>query len=302
MLSKYDLSHLRALFVGGERTDSSTSEWLCEILGVRVIDHWWQTETGWSVACVPMGLEPTKAKAGSVAMPVPGFDVQIVSERCERLSGGSEGAVVIKLPLPPGCLPTVWGNHERYVNAYFSEYPGYIHTGDGGYFDSDGYLYIMGRTDDVINVAGHRLSTGQMREVVAAHAAVAECVVVGVEEKDKSQVPVGMVVIKDGVNIQSGTLEDELVAMVRKDVGAVANSKRIVRVPRLPKTRSGKVLRQVIRKIFDKKPYEMSATIVYPVILEEIADALKKIASATSWSDIDVRKNSPDHRCVFWVW
>ena len=219
-----------------------------------MIDHWWQTETGWLVACVPMGLEPTKAKAGSVAMPVPGFDVQIVSESCERLSAGEEGAVVIKPPLPPGCLPTVWGDHERYVKEYLSEYLGYYHTGDGGYFDSDGYLYIMGRTDDVINVAGHRLSTGQMEEVVAARPAVAECAVVGSEDKDKGQVPVGMVVLNDGVNIKLGTLEDELVTMVHKDVGAFANFKRIVRVLRLPKTRSGKVLRQVIRKIVDTKP------------------------------------------------
>ena len=276
LLSKYDLSHLRSLFVAGERTDPSTYEWLCEILGVPVIDHWWQTETGWPVACIPMGLEPAEAKAGSVAMPVPGFDVQVVSESCEPLNADEEGAVVIKLPLPPGCLPTVWGDHQRYVESYLNEYPGYYHTGDGGYIDSDGYLYIMGRTDDVINVAGHRLSTGQMEEVVAAHPAVAECAVVGIEDKDKGQVPVGMVVIKDGVNIELTTLEDELVAMVRKDVGAFASFKRIVRVLRLPKTRSGKILRQVIRKIVDIKPYEMPATIDDPAILEEIADAFKQ--------------------------
>jgi len=200
----------------------------------------------------------------------------MVSESCERLSAGEEGVVVIKLPLPPGCLPTVWGDHQRYVESYLNEYPGYYHTGDGGYIDSDGYLYIMGRTDDVINVAGHRLSTGQMEEVVAAHPAVAECAVVGIEDKDKGQVPVGMVVIKDGVNIELGTLEDELVAMVRKDVGAFASFKRIVRVLRLPKTRSGKILRQVIRKIVDTKPYEIPATIDDPAILEEIADAFKQ--------------------------
>ena len=276
LLSGYDLSHLRSLFVAGERTDPSTYEWLCEILGVPVIDHWWQTETGWPVSCIPMGIEPAEAKAGSVAMPVPGFDVQVVSENCEPLNADEEGAVVIKLPLPPGCLPTVWGDHQRYVESYLSEYPGYYHTGDGGYIDGDGYLYIMGRTDDVINVAGHRLSTGQMEEVVAAHPAVAECAVVGIEDKDKGQVPVGMVVIKDGINIELATLEEELVAMVRKDVGAFASFKRIVRVLRLPKTRSGKILRQVIRKIVDTKPYEIPATIDDPAILEEIADVFKQ--------------------------
>jgi propionyl-CoA synthetase len=254
LLSKYDLSHLRTFFVAGERTDPSTFEWLCEILGVPVIDHWWQTESGWPVACVQTGLARTKAKPGSVAMPPPGFDVQIISESSERLSASEESAVVIKLPLPPGCLPTVWGDHERYLKAYLSENPSYYHTGDGGYLDSDGYLCIMGRTDDVINVAGHRLSAGQMEEVVAAHAALAECVLVGIEDKDKGQVPIGMVVIKDGVNIQLGMFEDELVAMVHKDVGAFANFKRIVRVLRLPKIRYGKVLRQVIRKIVGAKP------------------------------------------------
>lgn len=276
LLKDYDVSSLRTLFVAGERTDPATYEWLCEILGIPVIDHWWQTETGWPVASVPMGIEYSAPKAGSVALPVPGFDVQILSEAGERQGVDQEGDVVIKLPLPPGCLPTVWGDHQRYLDAYLSEHPGFYHTGDGGYVDEDGYLYIMGRTDDVINVAGHRLSTGQMEEVVAAHPAVAECAVVGVEDRDKGQVPAGLLITKDGVNIELGSLQAEVVAMVRAEVGAFANFKQIVLVQRLPKTRSGKILRQVIRKIADKKPYETPATIDDPVILDEISDALRE--------------------------
>ncbi len=273
-LKNHDVSSLRSLFVAGERTDPATYDWLCEILGVPVIDHWWQTETGWPVASVPLGIENFEPKAGSVSLPVPGFDVQILSEAGERQGADQEGDVVIKLPLPPGCLPTVWGDHQRYLDAYLSEHPGYYHTGDGGYVDQDGYLYIMGRTDDVINVAGHRLSTGQMEEVVAAHPAVAECAVVGVEDRDKGQVPAGLVITKDGVNVELASLQGELVGMIRAEVGAFANFKQIVLVQRLPKTRSGKILRQVIRKIADMKPYEPPATIDDPAILDEISEAL----------------------------
>jgi len=276
LLKGHDMSSLRTLFVAGERTDPATYEWLCEILGIPVIDHWWQTETGWPVASVPVGIEYFEPKAGSVALPVPGFDVQILSEAGERQGADEEGDVVIKLPLPPGCLPTVWGDHQRFLDAYLSEHPGFYHTGDGGYVDEDGYLYIMGRTDDVINVAGHRLSTGQMEEVVAAHPAVAECAVVGVEDRDKGQVPAGLVITKDGVNVELASLQDELIAMVRAEVGAFANFKQIVQVQRLPKTRSGKILRQVIRKIADKKPYDPPATIDDPVILDEVSDALRE--------------------------
>ncbi len=270
LLKQYDLSALRTLFVAGERTDPSTYEWLCEILKVPVIDHWWQTETGWPVASVPMGIEVFPRKPGSVCLPVPGYDIQIVDENGRSVAANEEGAVVIGLPLPPGCLPTVWGDHQRYIDSYLSEYRGYYHTGDGGYLDEDGYVYIMGRTDDVINVAGHRLSTGQMEEVVAAHPAIAECAVVGVEDPDKGQIPVGLVIVKDGVNVEPGDLEVELVQMMRKSVGALANFKRIVIVNRLPKTRSGKILRQAIRKIADKKPYDVPATIDDPLILDEI--------------------------------
>ena len=276
LLGQYDLSSLRTLFVAGERTDPATYDWLCEILGIPVIDHWWQTETGWPVASQPMGLEYFEPKAGSVCQPVPGFNVQIVAEDSRQVPRGEEGDVVIKLPLPPGCLPTVWGDHERYQRSYLEMHPGFYHTGDGGYRDEDGYLFIMGRTDDVINVAGHRLSTGQMEEVVAAHPAVAECAVVGIEDTEKGQLPVGMVIIKDGVNVAIESLQAELVAMVRAEVGAFANFKRVVQVTRLPKTRSGKILRQVIRKIVDAKPYETPATIDDPAILDEIAGIFRE--------------------------
>ena len=269
-LADHDVSSMRTLFVAGERTDPSTYDWLCNILGIPVIDHWWQTETGWPVSADPVGIEYFEPRAGSVCMPVPGFDVKIVSEDCEVLGPGEEGAVVIGLPLPPGCLPTVWGNHERYLDSYLQAYPGYYHTGDGGYRDAEGYLYIMGRTDDVINVAGHRLSTGEMEEVVAAHPAVAECCVVGIEDQEKGQIPVGLVIIKDGVNVELARLQSELVGMVRSEVGAFANFKQVTQVTRLPKTRSGKILRQVIRKIADNKHYEMPATIDDPAILDEI--------------------------------
>ena len=275
LLQQYDLSGLRSLFVAGERTDPSTYEWLRDILRIPVIDHWWQTETGWPIAGDPLGLEMFEPKAGSVCKPVPGYDVQIVDAAGEPRGPSEEGDVVIRLPLPPGCLPTVWGDHQRYQDAYLSQYEGYYNTGDEGYFDDDGYLFIMGRTDDVINVAGHRLSTGQMEEVVAAHPAVAECAVVAVEDAEKGHVPAGLVIIKDGVNIETTALVQDLVGMVRKDVGAFANFKQIVVVTRLPKTRSGKILRQVIRKIADAKPYEPPATIDDPAILDEISAAFK---------------------------
>ena len=276
LLKQYDMSALRSLFVAGERTDPSTYEWLCEILGIPVVDHWWQTETGWPIAGDPLGLGKFEPKAGSVCMPLPGYDVQIVDAGGQQLDANTEGDVVIKLPLPPGCFPTVWGDHQRYLDAYLSQYDGYYNTGDEGYFDDDGYLFIMGRTDDVINVAGHRLSTGQMEEVVASHPAVAECAVVAIEDREKGHIPVGLVIMKDGVNVQKDTLLQDLVSMMRKEVGAFANFKQIVVIGRLPKTRSGKILRQVIRKIVDMKPYETPATIDDPLILEEIATAFRQ--------------------------
>ena len=270
LLNGKDLSQLRALFLAGERTDPPTYHWLCEILDVPVIDHWWQTETGWPISANPLGLGPTECKAGSVSLPTPGYDVQILDADHVRQDAGVEGDVVVRLPLPPGCLPTVWGDYQRYVDGYLTQHPGYYHTGDGGHVDEEGYLFVMGRTDDVINVAGHRLSTGELEEVVAAHPAVPECAVIGIEDKDKGQIPVGILLLKDGLNISADELEREIVLLVRKDVGAFANLKRLVVVPRLPKTRSGKILRKVMRKIADGVPYDVPATIDDPQILDEI--------------------------------
>lgn len=275
LLAGYDISSLRTLFVAGERTDPPTLDWLLNMLKLPVIDHWWQTESGWPIASNPMGIEVMTQKPGSACVPVPGFDVQILREDGTNCDAGEEGDVVIKLPLPPGCLPTVWGNHQRYLDAYVSTHEGYYHTGDGGYLDEDGHLFIMGRTDDVINVAGHRLSTGEMEEIVASHAAVAECAVIGIEDDDKGQVPIGLTVLKDGANVTADNLQVELVQMVREQIGAFANFKRNAIVDRLPKTRSGKILRQVMRKIADVKPFEPPATIDDPAILGEIESVFK---------------------------
>ncbi len=272
----YDLSSLRTVFVAGERTDPSTYDWLVSLLGVPVVDHWWQTETGWAIAGNPLGIEQFPPRAGSATFPMPGYDVRILAEDHTEQPDGHEGDVVIRLPLPPGCLPTVWGNHERFITSYLAAHPGYYQTGDGGFFDEQGYLFIMGRTDDVINVAGHRLSTGEMEEIVASHAVVAECAVIGVFDVEKGQVPAGLIVLKDGANISEATLEQELVGMVRKEIGAFANFKRAVVVTRLPKTRSGKILRQVMRKIADDKPFEAPATIDDPSILDEIATVFRE--------------------------
>jgi propionyl-CoA synthetase len=251
-----DISSLEYQFVAGERLDPPTYHWLEEKLGIPVIDHWWQTETGWAIS-------------------VPGYDLRIVDESGAELGPGAEGAVVIKEPLPPSAFPTVWGDHERFQQAYFSKYKGFYLTGDEGYRDEEGYVYIMGRMDDVINVAGHRLSTGQLEESLAEHPMVAECAVVGIADQDKGQVPVGLVLLKDGVNISHQVLQDELVQMVRTAVGPFANFKRAVVVNRLPKTRSGKILRQVLRKLIDGVPYQMPSTIDDPGILPEIEAMLR---------------------------
>lgn len=274
LMADHDLDSLRTVFLAGERTDPSTYDWLVDILGIPVVDHWWQTETGWPIAASPVGLEQLPMKSGSASFPMPGFDVRILSDDHQEQKPGTEGDVVVRLPLPPGCLPTVWRDHERFETSYMAHHPGFYHTGDGGYFDEDGYLFIMGRTDDVINVAGHRLSTGEMEEIVAAHPAVAECAVIGIEDADKGQVPLGLMVLKDGVNIDGETLQSDLVAMVRAQVGGIANFKRALVVQRLPKTRSGKILRQVMRKIVDNQAYEPPATIDDPLILLEIRERL----------------------------
>ena len=276
---RYDISCLRYLFVAGERLDPPTYEWLKDIMHTPVVDHWWQTETGWSICAKMMGVADAnerETRPGSPNHPVPGYDLRILDDDGNELDAGQEGTVVVKAPLPPGGLPTIWGDHRRYVDAYWSRYPGYYLTGDGGYRDSDGYVYIMGRVDDVMNVAGHRLSTGELEEVVAAHPAVAECAVVGVADQDKGQVPLGLVLLKDGVNAEAGDLQAELVQLVRRRIGAFANFKRALVVPRLPKTRSGKILRQAIRQLADGVTFDVPSTIDDPAILDEIAVALGK--------------------------
>jgi propionyl-CoA synthetase len=272
LLANYDLSSLRQVFVAGERTDPSTFQWLSALLMRPIIDHWWQTETGWPVAGVPQGYaDEVLITEGSAGVVLPGFEVVIVDEHNQPCAANETGAVVLKLPLPPGCLPTVWNNHARLVAAYLEEYPGYYHTGDGGYVDEAGYLFIMGRTDDVINVAGHRLSTGEMEAIVASHPAVAECAVIGVQDPDKGQVPVGLVILKDNSERAFSEIQKDLVQQVRKEIGAFANFKLVMQVDRLPKTRSGKILRKTLRQIADGLAVEAPPTIDDPNILGEIA-------------------------------
>ncbi len=273
---QYDISSLKYQFVAGERLDPPTYHWLKQHLDVPVIDHWWQTETGWSICANMAGVELVETKPGSPTFPVPGYDLKVLGDDGRELGPGEEGAVVIKDPLPPSAFPTVWGDHERFVESYWSTYPGYYLTGDGGYRDEDGYVYIMGRIDDVMNVAGHRLSTGELEEVVANHPAVAECAVVGIHDPDKGQVPIGLLLLKDGVNVEPQALERELIQMVRQTIGPFANFKRAVVVQRLPKTRSGKILRQVLRKMIDGDPYVTPSTIEDPGIIPEIETILRQ--------------------------
>jgi propionyl-CoA synthetase len=275
-LEGHDLSRFRTLFLAGERTDPDTYHWAVDLLGVPVIDHWWQTETGWPIVANCMGIEPLPVKPGSPTKAVPGYEVQILDEAGQPCPPGQEGAVVVKLPLPPSCLPTLWNDDERFIRSYLSRYEGYYLTGDGGLIDDDGYLFVMGRVDDVINVAGHRLSTGAMEEVIATHPDVAECAVVGRADELKGQVPLGFVVLKAGVDRPADEIEAELVALMRERVGAVASFRESRVVPRLPKTRSGKILRATMRAIADDKPYQVPSTIDDPVILDEIAASLGK--------------------------
>ncbi len=275
-LKRYDVSSLRRIFLAGERLDPPTYDWLHEHTGLPIMDHWWQTETGWAICCNPVGIESLPAKPGSATMPTPGFNVKIVNHQGRPVPTGDQGQVVVKLPLPPGCLTTVWGDDARFCKTYLEPIPGYYSSGDGGYIDEEGYVFIMGRTDDVINVAGHRLSTGEMEEVVAAHPAVAECCVVGAHDELKGQIPIGLVLVKDGATISQDELEEELVEMVRDRIGAVACFRRAIVVERLPKTRSGKILRRVIRQIADGEEYSVPSTIDDPAILEEIDQHLKR--------------------------
>ena len=272
---KHDLSGLRYLFLAGERLDPETYRWASQLLGIPVIDHWWQTETGWAIAANPMGLESLPVKAGSPTVPAPGYNVRVLGPNGAEAAPGETGDIVVQLPLPPGCLPSLWRDDQRFVDSYLSAYPGHYLTGDGGYFDSDGYLYVMGRTDDVINVAGHRLSTGEMEEVLASHPAVAECAVIGVSDSVKGQVPRGFVVLKAGSHADPSALSAELVQLVRDQIGPVAALRQIDVVSALPKTRSGKILRKTMRRIADGADEPAPSTIDDPDALEALRPILR---------------------------
>jgi len=274
-IRKYDLSKLRTLFLAGERADPPTVEWAEQQLKVPVIDHWWQTETGWCIAGNPVGLGLLPVKHGSPTVPMPGYNVQVVDEGARPLPAGTMGSIVIKLPLPPGCLPTLWQQDERCRESYFADYPGFYKTSDAGYMDEDGYVFVMGRTDDIINVAGHRLSTGGMEEILASHPDVAECAVLGINDTIKGEVPCGLIVLKSGVTRDHAEIEKEIVKLVRDKLGPVAAFKLAITVPRLPKTRSGKILRGTIKKIADGDEWAMPATIEDPTALDDISTALK---------------------------
>ncbi|MEH6578984.1 MAG: AMP-binding protein [Amphritea sp.] len=272
---KYDLSSLNWVFVAGEKLDSSTCHWLDELLKVPVIDHWWQTETGWPMTSPMMGWDnPSQARLGSTNKPIPGYDIQVVDGEGHPVEANEAGNIVVTLPMPPGVAWDIWNQPQRFIDSYLTAFPGYYHTGDGGFKDEDGYVYITGRTDDVINVSGHRLSTGEMEEVVSSHAAVAECAVIGANDSLKGQVPVGLIVLKAGVEVDAQQLEAELVQMVRDQVGALACFRRAVIVERLPKTRSGKILRAILRKIAASEAYKMPSTIDDESILGEITELL----------------------------
>lgn len=275
LLAGHDLSSLKNFFVAGERLDPDTYRWTGQKLGVPVIDNWWQTETGWPIASNCVGLEALELKAGSPTVPVPGYDVRILDGFGTEQGPNTEGNIAIKLPLPPGTLATLWGNDQRFVDTYLAQFPGYYATGDSGFLDEDGYLFVMGRTDDVINVSGHRLSTGAMEQVLGSHAAVAECAVIGVADALKGQSPRGYVVLKSGSGISEEDLRTELVAMVRAHIGPVADFRQVQVVDALPKTRSGKILRKTMRQIADGKPYTVPATIEDPAVIEELIPFLR---------------------------
>src|SRR5712675_344809 len=276
LLAQYDLSKFRTLFLAGERADPDTVVWAEKLLKVPVIDHWWQTETGWAIAGNPVGLGMLPVKHGSPTVAMPGYDVRIVDEQSVEVPNGKMGSIVVKLPLPPACLPTLWQQDARMRESYLAEFPGHYKTADAGFKDADGYLYIMGRTDDIINVAGHRLSTGGIEEVLAGHQDVAECAVVGIKDDLKGEVPCGFIVLKSGVDRPPAEIEKEIVALVRNKIGPVAAFKLAITVVRLPKTRSGKILRGTIKKIADGEPWTMPATIDDPAVLDEIGGALRE--------------------------
>ncbi|WP_375003805.1 propionyl-CoA synthetase [Gordonia sp. PS3] len=273
-LAQYDMSRFKTLFAAGERLDPDTFEWASEKLGVPVVDHWWQTETGWAIVANLRGLEPMPLKPGTATVPVPGYDVQVVDADGRRLGPNAEGNIVVKLPMPPGTLAGLWGDEERFRSSYLKAFPGYYLTGDSGYIDENGYVYVLGRSDDVINVAGHRLSTGSIEAVVAAHPAVAECAVVGIHDDLKGQRPSGYVVLKAGADIDEDRLRAELVQMVRDEIGAVATFRDVTVVQALPKTRSGKILRKTMRQIVDGEEYAVPSTIEDLSVLEALVDQL----------------------------
>jgi propionyl-CoA synthetase len=282
LLARYDLSKFRTLFLAGERADPPTLEWAEKMLKVPVIDHWWQTETGWAIAGNPVGLGMLPIKHGSPTVAMPGYDVRIVDEANHEVAANKMGSIVVKLPLPPACLPTLWQADERMRESYLDEFPGYYKTADAGFKDEDGYIFVMSRTDDIINVAGHRLSTGGMEEVLASHPDVAECAVLGIKDELKGEVPCGFIVLKSGVNRPPTEIEKECIALIREKIGPVAAFKLAITVARLPKTRSGKILRGTIKKIADGDTWTMPATIDDPAVLDEIGSALKGKGLAAS--------------------
>jgi acyl-coenzyme A synthetase/AMP-(fatty) acid ligase len=273
-IKEFDLSHFRAQFLAGERCDADTLEWTQQILGVPVIDHWWQTESGWPMLGQCLGYGPDHVKPGSASFPIPGYDVQIINANGIPAGPNEEGLVCVKLPLPPGALADLWNNTPRFENGYLKPVPGYYFSGDGGYRDRDGYVFITGRVDDVINVAGHRLSTAEMEEIIAANPGVSECACFGVHDELKGQVPMALVIMNDAAP-EFSMLEGELKEAIRHEIGAIASLKSVVAVPRLPKTRSGKILRKTLRAIADGEAYNMPSTIDDPTILDEIAILLK---------------------------
>ncbi len=277
-VGRYDTSSLTSLFLAGERLDPETYHWASRALGVPVTDHWWQTETGWPIAANLRGIEALPTKPGSATVPVPGWNVQVLDQAGQRRPLGQEGEIAIRLPLPPGALPTLWGADDRFVDSYLSRYPGYYHTGDSGYFDEDGYLFVMGRTDDVINVAGHRLSTGAIEAALATHPAVAECAVIGIPDELKGHVPYGLVVLKAGSTPELNQLHTELINAVRRDVGPVASFRDVAIVPALPKTRSGKILRKTMRAIADGRDEPVPPTIEDASVLDALAPVLRERA------------------------
>ncbi len=279
LLGGYDISSLRTLFAAGERLDTDTFHWASRILGVPVVDHWWQTETGWAICANPRGLDGLPIKAGSPSVPMPGFKLNIVDGAGTDVEAGTEGNIVLALPLPPGTLTTLWGNDERYISSYLQAFEGYYATGDSGYRDEDGYLFVMGRTDDIINVAGHRLSTGAMEQVIGQHPAVAECAVIGLADPLKGQRPSGYVVLKSGVDVPEEILVKDLIALVRRDIGAVADFKHVTVVEALPKTRSGKILRKTMRQIADGEDYVVPSTIEDAGVIDQLIGTLRPAAT-----------------------